>query len=97
MAEPDCCRVGEQIVHDRVELDADQPEQHGVEQVDQHLPEGEAEQPPGLVRIVGRPPDAVARDPHGPEAQTVNLEVAPDGEGVHPTDASDGALRAPRH
>ena len=53
-----------------------------VDQVDAELDDA-PEEALGLLRVVGRAPDAVARDPHGAEAEAVNLEVTADGEGVH--------------
>ena len=40
------------------------------------------QQPASGVGVVRRSPDAVARDPHRPEAEAAYLEVAADGEGV---------------
>ena len=53
-----------------------------VDQVDAELHDA-PEEALGLLRIVGRAPDALPGDPHGAEPEAVNLEVTADGEGVH--------------
>src|ERR687897_248603 len=57
-----------------------------VDQVDAELNDAPKD-PFRLVRILGRAPDAPSRDPHSAEAETVDLEVPADREGVHPADA----------
>jgi hypothetical protein len=59
-----------------------------VDQVDAEL-DDPPEEALGLVRVVRRAPDARPRDPHGAESEALNLELAADREGVHPTDASE--------
>ena len=54
----------------------------GVDQVDAEL-QNAPEEALGLLRIVGRAPDALPGDPHGAETESVDLEVTADGEGVH--------------
>jgi hypothetical protein len=60
----------------------------GVDQVDaQH--HDAAEEALGLLWIVRSAPNAVPRDPHGAEAEAVNLQVSADAEGIHLNDASE--------
>jgi hypothetical protein len=53
-----------------------------VDQVDADLDDA-AEEALGLLRVLGRAPDALPCDPHGAEAKTVNFQVTADAEGVH--------------
>jgi hypothetical protein len=52
----------------------------GVDQVHAQLDHA-AQDRLGVVRIVGRPPDAVAGDAHGAEAEPADFEIAADREG----------------
>ena len=51
----------------------------GVEEVDAEF-DGAAQDANGFGAVVGRAPDAVARQTHGPESEPVDGEVAADGE-----------------
>ena len=57
--------VPSRSLQDRLELQADEDEQHGVGQVDQHLPEGEAEQSGRGRRQLGGAPADIDPGGHG--------------------------------
>src|SRR5437660_6192539 len=89
----------DEVVRIRMERLGDEPFAHlgpvGVRRVDQcdAEPHGAAQDGDRLVVIVRLPPNPLARDPHGPEAEAVDREVAANYERAAPRGGATGLLR----